>query len=111
MAPGPGEFGLPHNVVVDAEGRVHVTDRDNQRVQVFDPDGAFLSEWPDIGGNSALFMTADQQIWTGTLRSLDGGALATLPGGNGGHGMTETSDGEVFVAQLAGQVQKFEPQK
>ena len=107
---GPGEFGLPHNLVVDAAGRVYVTDRDNQRVQVFGPEGRFLSEWADIGGNSALFMTIgeDQQIWTGgTLRNLDGEATATLPGGNGGHGMTQTPDGEVFVAQLAGRVQKF----
>ena len=105
---GPGEFGLPHNLAVDAAGRVYVTDRDNRRVQVFDADGTFLSEWPEIGGNSALFMTADQQIWTGgTLRSLDGEAVAALPGGNGGHGMTVTDDGEVFVAQLAGRVQKF----
>ena len=54
---GPGEFGLPHNLQVDAEGRVYVTDRDNRRVQVFDADGGFLAEWPEIGGNSALFMT------------------------------------------------------
>ncbi len=105
---GPGEFGLPHNLVVDAEGRVYVTDRDNQRVQVFTPEGDFLAEWPNIGGVSALFMTDEQQIWTGgTLRNLEGVALARLPGGDGGHGMTQTDAGEVFVAQLAGRVQKF----
>ena len=107
---GPGEFGLPHNLVVDDEGRVYVTDRDNQRVQVFTAAGEFLSEWADIGGNSALFMTMseDQQIWTGgTLRNLEGEAVATLPGGNGGHGMTVSNAGDVFVAQLAGRVQKF----
>ena len=107
---GPGEFGLPHNLVVDDEGRVYVTDRDNQRVQVFSAAGEFLSEWADIGANSALFMTMseDQQIWTGgTLRNLAGEAVATLPGGNGGHGMTVSGTGEVFVAQLSGRVQKF----
>ncbi len=107
---GPGEFGLPHNLVVDDEGRVYVTDRDNQRVQVFSAVGEFLSEWADIGANSALFMTMseDQQIWTGgTLRNLAGEAVATLPGGNGGHGMTVSGTGEVFVAQLGGRVQKF----
>ncbi len=104
---GPGEFGLPHNLVVDDDGRVYVTDRDNQRVQVFAPDGKFLTEWPGIGFNSALFMTAEQQIWTGgTLRNLEGEAVATLPAGNGAHGMT-VSAGEVFVAQLGGRVQKF----
>ena len=107
---GPGEFGLPHNLVVDDVGRVYVTDRDNQRVQVFTSDGTFVTEWADIGGNSALFMTIgdDQHIWTGgTLRNLAGAAVATLPGGNGGHGMTVSGAGEVFVAQLGGRVQKF----
>ena len=53
-------------------------------------------------------MTDDQHLWTGgTLRDLDGEAVATLPDGNGGHGMTVTGDGEVFVAQLGGRVQKF----
>ncbi len=105
---GPGEFGLPHNLVVDADGRVYVTDRDNQRVQVFTPEGEFLAEWPNIGIVSALFMTEEQQIWTGgTLRNLRGVPVARLPGGNGGHGMTMTDAGEVFVAQLAGRVQKF----
>ena len=37
---GPGEFGLPHNLVTDASGRVYVTDRDNRRIQVFDAQGA-----------------------------------------------------------------------
>ncbi len=107
---GPGEFGLPHNLAVDRAGQVYVTDRDNQRVQVFTADGMFVAEWPDIGGNSALFMTTGDspQLWTGgTRRDLDGAAVATLPGGNGGHGMTVTSAGEVFVAQLNGRVQKF----
>ena len=105
---GPGEFGLPHNLVVDAMGRVYVTDRDNQRIQVFDPDGVFLSEWPAVGGVSALFMTEDQHIWTGgVLRNLEGEILARLPSGGGGHGATMTSTGDVFVAQLSGRVQKF----
>ena len=103
-----GEFGLPHNLVVDGDGRVYVTDRDNQRVQVFAPEGEFLTEWPNIGGVSALLMTGEQQIWTGgTLRNLEGVALGRLPGGDGGHGMTMTDAGEVFVAQLAGRVRKF----
>ena len=105
---GPGKFGLPHNLVVDAQDRVYVTDRDNQRVEVFDADGQFLSEWPTLGGNSALFLTVDQHIWTGgVLRTLDGDPVATLPDGDGGHGMTVTGDDEVFVAQLDGRVQKF----
>ena len=107
---GPGEFGLPHNLAVDAEGRVYVTDRDNQRVQVFDANGKFLDQWKDVGGISTLYMTADQRLWAGgVLRNLDGTVAVRLPGDPGGHGTTVAPDGSVFVAQLSGIVQKFEP--
>ena len=105
---GAGEFGLPHNVVVDAQGRVYVTDRDNQRIQVFDAQGKFLEEWKDVGGVSTLFMTKEQQIWTGgVLRNLKGEVVARLPGEPGGHGTTVTESGDVFIAQLSRMVQKF----
>ena len=105
---GPGEFGLPHNLVVDAQGKVYVTDRDNQRVQVFDFSGKFLDQWTDTGGVSTLFMTKDQHIWTGgVLRNLKGEVVARLPGDPGGHGTTVTEAGDVFIAQLSGVVQKF----
>ncbi len=107
---GPGEFGLPHNLAVDGEGRVYVTDRDNQRIQVFDSNGEFLEEWEGVGGISTLYMTAEQGIWAGgVLRSLDGTVAASLPGDVGGHGTTVAPDGSVFIAQLSGVVQKFEP--
>ena len=35
------------------------------------------------------------------------GGVGDPPGGAGGHGMTVTEDGAVFVAQLVGRVQKF----
>ena len=105
---GPGEFGLPHNLVVDVEGRVYVTDRDNQRIQVFDSNGSFIDQWPNVGGVSTLYLTADQRIWAGgILRELDGTIAAELPGDVGGHGTTVAHDGSVFVAQLSGIVQKF----
>ena len=105
---GPGEFGLPHGIAVAGDGRVYAVDRDNRRVQVFDADGAFLDEWTDLTGVQALVVTEAQQIWAGgALRDLDGAIRAELPDGGGGHGMTVSHDGDVFVAQLSGRVQKF----
>ncbi len=105
---GPGEFGLPHNLVVDANGRVYVTDRDNQRIQVFNSRGRFLDQWEQIGGISTLFLTRDQKIWAGgVLRDLDGEILERLPGNVGGHGTTVAESGDLFIAQLAGEVQRF----
>lgn len=104
---GPGEFQLPHNLVVDAQGRVYVTDRDNQRVQVFDSTGKFLKQWPTETGVSTLFLTKDQKIWAGgVLRDLDGKVLGRLPE-VGGHGTAVSSNGDVYLSQLTGVVQKF----
>jgi DNA-binding beta-propeller fold protein YncE len=41
---GPGEFSLPHNLVVLDDGRVVVCDMENHRLQVFSEDGRFLRE-------------------------------------------------------------------
>jgi DNA-binding beta-propeller fold protein YncE len=94
---GPGEFRLPHNLVVDAQGRVYVTDRDNQRIEVFDANGKFLAEWKNTGGVSGLAMTKDGRIWAGAvLRDLNGKA-----------GVAVADSGDVYLAQLSGVVQKF----
>lgn len=65
---GPGEFNLPHSVVVDKSGHVYVGDRENKRIQIFDADGHFLKEWTNIGYPYGLFITPDQHIWM-----IDGG--------------------------------------
>jgi DNA-binding beta-propeller fold protein YncE len=105
---GPGEFELPHNLAVDAQGRVYVTDRDNRRIQIFDPSGKFLKEWTNVGGVSSLFMTKDQRLWaSGTLRDLEGNVLAVLPEAAGAHGAAVNDGGDVYIAQLSGIVQKF----
>jgi DNA-binding beta-propeller fold protein YncE len=55
---GPGQFQVAHGVAIDAKGLLWVTDRENQRIQVFDADGIFVREMKyaglpcsvDIGG-------------------------------------------------------------
>jgi sugar lactone lactonase YvrE len=44
---GPGEFFLPHGIAVASDGRVFVCDRENDRIQIFSPDGEYLAEWTD----------------------------------------------------------------
>ena len=65
---GPGEFNLPHSIVVDKQGDVYVGDRENQRIQIFDAEGNFLEQWTGIGYPYGLFITADQHVWM-----IDGG--------------------------------------
>jgi hypothetical protein len=105
---GPGEFQLPHNLQIDAQGKVYVTDRDNQRIQIFDSGGKFLTQWSNTGGVSTLFMTKDQRLWTGgVLRDLNGNVVAKLPAVPSAHGTAVSESGDVYIAQLSGIVQKF----
>jgi DNA-binding beta-propeller fold protein YncE len=59
---GPGEFDLPHAVVLDREGRVYVADRENNRIQVFTREGKFVAQWPELGSPWGLVMTPEQDI-------------------------------------------------
>ena len=43
---GPGQFRLPHGIAVAADGRVFVCDREIDRIQIFSPDGEYLSNGP-----------------------------------------------------------------
>jgi DNA-binding beta-propeller fold protein YncE len=45
---GSGQFHVPHGIAVDRRGTVYVADRENSRLQLFSPEGQFLSEWTDV---------------------------------------------------------------
>jgi DNA-binding beta-propeller fold protein YncE len=52
---GQGELSAPHGIAVGPDGDVFVADQDNDRIQVFGPDGAFIREWGSSGsGNGEL---------------------------------------------------------
>ncbi len=44
----PNQFHLPHSLVVDQSGTVYVCDRENNRIQVFSPEGHFLGMWVEM---------------------------------------------------------------
>jgi DNA-binding beta-propeller fold protein YncE len=52
----PGEFNIPHNIVTDDDGWVYVADRENHRVQVFDGNGKYETQWNNLHRPCALFM-------------------------------------------------------
>jgi DNA-binding beta-propeller fold protein YncE len=108
---GPGQFQLPHNVVVDAKGLIYVSDRETQRIEVFDATGKFLRQWEHVGSLSSLIMTQDQHIWAGgVLRDLDGKPIESLPGEGANaraHGGAVAGNGDVYIGLLSGTVEKF----
>jgi len=52
---GPGEFNLPRDAVVGADGLLYVVDGGNFRIQVFDADGKFVKTFGTIGRQSGQF--------------------------------------------------------
>ena len=64
---GPGEFRIPHGICILADGRVLVADRENDRIQVFDLDGAYLEEWRDIQRPTHLCVGPDGLIYVAEL--------------------------------------------
>ena len=56
----PGEFNIAHNICCDADGWVYVADRENHRVQVFDGNGKFETQWNNLHRPSGLFMTSGE---------------------------------------------------
>jgi hypothetical protein len=63
---GPGDFDEPHDIFVGGSlGRVYVADRKNNRIQVFDQDGNFITEWKQFGQPSSVFVGKDDTIYVG----------------------------------------------
>jgi DNA-binding beta-propeller fold protein YncE len=77
---GPGEFHLPHGIVIDSKKRVYVADRENARVQVFDEEGRFLEEWDNVGYPYGLALMPN-----GHLLIADGGFDRLLEVDTNGH--------------------------
>jgi DNA-binding beta-propeller fold protein YncE len=50
----PGQFNIVHNIATDADGFVYVADRENHRVQVFDGNGKYETQWNNLHRPCAL---------------------------------------------------------
>lgn len=50
-----GQLALPRNMAVGADGRIYVLDSGNHRLQVFEPDGTFVTAWGSFGTEEGQF--------------------------------------------------------
>ncbi len=132
-APGcdAGEFQIVHNIACDEDGRVYVADRENHRVQVFDEDGRYLTQWNNLHRpcGFALGPARERLCYIGeigpatpTTRRIpnlgprisivdrDGGLVARLGDVRAGadpaqfiapHGIAVDSRGDIYVGECA----------
>jgi DNA-binding beta-propeller fold protein YncE len=66
----PGDFGAPSNVALDKDGNIYVTDTMNNRVEIFDAEGNFVSLFGKHGDGPGYFarpkgiaVDSDGHIW------------------------------------------------
>jgi sugar lactone lactonase YvrE len=119
---GPGEFNLPHDVMVTPDSRVYVLDRENRRWQVFTMDGEYLSETGGLTSPCDVAVDADGifHIVGGggvDIRKPDGelicrwGEKGDAPGqfANGPHGCWIDAEGSLYIGEVGGnnRLQKF----
>ncbi len=123
---GPGQFKLSHCVRVDKHDRVWVCDRENNRIQIFDTDGNFLTEWTDLLRPDTIYfdpnddvvyvaeLTHQVSIFTldGELITKWGGAQPSEKPGEflaSPHGIWMDSHGDLYVGEVLmdARLQKF----
>ncbi len=65
----PGEFRQLHAIAIDSRGRVFVADRFNNRIQIFDQEGAFIAQWTQFGRPSGISFDKHDNIYVADSES------------------------------------------
>jgi len=115
---GPGKFMTPHGINILPDGRLLVGDRENNRVQVFDLDGNYLTEWRGfykpmgiyVSGKGLIYVS-DQRPRVTALNNRGEIVGACKPALNMPHGITGDKDGNIFIIETRNirDITKLEP--
>jgi streptogramin lyase len=129
---GPGEFNVPHSLAIDSRGRIFVADRSNNRLQIFDQDGRFIDQWKQFGRPSGVYIDRNDTIYVADSQSnatqnpgftrgirigsaKDGTVTAFIPDNQpdadknnnaGAEGVAADTNGNIFAAEVSGQMLK-----
>ncbi|HUQ92375.1 MAG TPA: peptidyl-alpha-hydroxyglycine alpha-amidating lyase family protein [Bryobacteraceae bacterium] len=123
---GPGEFNTPHSIAVDSKNNVYVSDRENNRIQIFDANGKFQRQWDGLGATQNIFITPKDEVWVITHRNnIENLTYDTLAGRimridissgkvlgameSPGHWLDAATNGEIYIGSLTGNVFRWYP--
>ena len=107
----------PHCVRIDREDRVWICDRSNNRLQIFDTNGNYLTEWTDVPEpNTIYFDPNDDVVYVAGLDhefliyTLDGDLITRWGGAEssevpgeflgGAHGLWMDSHGDLYMGEV-----------
>jgi sugar lactone lactonase YvrE len=77
---GPGRFKDARAIAVDAAGKIYVGEYSGGRIQVFDPDGKFLTQWSVDPKMPLRGLAADRG---GTVYVVQSGTISRYEGASG----------------------------
>ena len=111
---GPGEFAVVHNIGCDKTGRVLICDRENNRIQIFDPDGKHIETWGELLAPGDVWITDDNTLYVAeqgggggrvSVFSPAGELISRFSGAQGGvleaaHGICVDDEGSIYVAEI-----------
>jgi sugar lactone lactonase YvrE len=105
---GPGQFDVAHGIAIDANGRLWVADRENQRIQIFDQDGNYLKELKYAGLPCSL-QIGDQYIhmvngFAGQVLRLDLDGKVMSATGKAGKGLGEFGEAHMIAVGAKGDI-------
>lgn len=99
---GPGEFDEVHGVALDSRGRILVNDSINGRVNVFDPEGNFIEEWPfpsrggiEVRNNDIVYIS---DVNEGVINIVKDGELIDTAYAPRAHGLAVDSEGTIYTS-------------
>ena len=85
----PGQFNTPHTIATDAQGNVYVGDRGNRRIQVFDNNGEFKTQYLNVGAPWAVCISPGPHQYLFSSNS---------------NGTADMENGEIYKMELDGRI-------
>ena len=69
-----GLFNDPHHIAMDSQGRLFISDRGNNRIQIFDQQGKHIAVWTQFGRPSSIAIDKQDRIYV-----VDGTSASPRP--------------------------------